>query len=242
MYQRKRVTAVVLGAGSGSRMGAEQNKVLLPLGGRPVIWHALHGFAAHPYVDDLVLVTRERERAEMTGVARGLSKPCRIVLGGETRQASVSNAIADLKSEIVAVHDGARPLVRGEDISACVEALSRYDGAIVATEVEEEICFVKGRWGRPKRLDQSLYAAQTPQCFHLKVLRACHDRYRGDSGITDDSQLLELQGHRVGIVVGDPSNLKITTPLDLLVAEAYLAQVADDGGEGVTCIEIIEVS
>ena len=223
MYKRKRVTAVVLAAGNGSRMGIPTNKVLLPLDEQQIVSHALGAFATHPYVDDLILVARQGEEEWLKRIARARKKPVRIVTGGATRQASVYNAIADLKSEIVLVHDGARPLIGEACITACVEALDRYDGVIPALFVEEQIYSVgKRRGGKPRLLSQPLYGAQTPQCFDTKILRLCHERHRDNPAATDDSSLLELEGYKVGIVAGDPLNMKITTPLDLLLAEAYI--------------------
>jgi len=222
MYKRKRVTAVVLAAGNGSRMGAAVNKVCLPLDERLVIEHALAAFAEHPYVDDLVLVVRKEEAEEMVTLPQTQSKPCRMVVGGATRQASVYHAIADLKNEIVLVHDGARPLIRAAYITACVEALDRCDGAIPALLLEERVCSVAKRRAKPVLLEPPLYGAQTPQCFHTKILQRCHQRHKESPSSTDDSSLLELEGYRVEVIPGDPMNRKITTPLDLLVAKAYL--------------------
>jgi len=205
-------------------MGLPENKVCLMLDGRQIIAHALAAFAGHSYVDELVLAVREEERAEMEVLAAEQGKPCRVVLGGTTRQASVCAAIRDLKSEIVLVHDGARPLVREACIAACVEALDRYDGAIPVLPMEEQVCRVgEKRQAKPEVLRQPLYGAQTPQGFHTKILQRCHARYQDDPAATDDSRLLELEGYKVGAVRGAPENIKITTPLDLLVAEAYLA-------------------
>jgi len=224
MYKRKRVSAVILAGGSGSRMGMAENKVYLPLDGRPAILYAVEAFDRHPYVDELIFVTRAEEQSEAELLLReaSLQKSWRIVVGGDSRKASVSNAIAELRSEIVLVHDGARPLVREAEISACVEALERYEGAIVARPVEVPIYLVPNKRRKPKRLKGRLYAAQTPQCFHTKTLQTCHERHRDNPAITDDSSLLELEGYKVGIVAGDPWNIKLTTPMDLSLAEAYL--------------------
>ena len=221
MYKRKRVTAVVLAAGNGSRMGILANKVCLPLDERIIIEHALGAFAKHPYVDELALVARRDEFPEMEALAAAHKKPVRVVLGGKTRQASVYNAISTVKTEIVLVHDGARPLIQASCITACVEALTQYDGVIPALSVGEQICSVK-RGAKPRLLPDPLYGAQTPQCFNTKILKLCHERHRNDPASTDDSRLLELEGYRVGIVAGDAVNIKITTPMDLLVAKAYL--------------------
>jgi len=205
-------------------MGGPLNKVRLPLDERSVIEYALRAFAEHPYVDDLVLVVRQDEREEMEPLTRGQGKPCRLVIGGATRQASVYHAILDVTSEIVLVHDGARPLVGAAIISGCVEAMDRYDGAIPALPAEERVCSLgKGRRARPVLFEQQpLYRAQTPQCFATKILRLCHERHKDGPGLTDDSHLLELEGYKVGVLPGDPANVKITTPLDLLVVKAYL--------------------
>jgi len=223
VYKRKRVTAVILAAGSGSRMGAPTNKVCLPLDERPVIAHTLAAFATHPYVDDLILVTRAEEREELALIAEGQVKPCRLVIGGATRQASVYCGIADLKSEIVLVHDGARPLIRAPYITACIEALGHYDGVIPALPMEEPIYSVAKRRARPVRLAQPLYRAQTPQCFHTKILKRCHEKHKGDPVCTDDSHLLEQEGYQGGIQAGDPLNVKMTTPFDLLVVKAHFS-------------------
>ena len=223
MYKGKRVAAVILAAGNGSRMGSSENKVCLLLDGRQMIEHTLWAFAKHSYVDELVLAVRDDERAEMEALASQMGKPTRVVIGGATRQASVYAAISELKSEIVLVHDGARPLVRGTCIAACVEALDRYDGVIPVLPIEEQVCRVgKKRSARPEALKQALYGAQTPQCFDTKILRRCHERHREAAASTDDSRLLEIEGYKVGVVEGDPVNIKITTPLDLLVVKAYL--------------------
>jgi len=233
MYRRKRVTAVILAGGNGSRMGISENKVYLALGQRPAIVYAVQTFDQHPYVDELVFVTRKEEWniAEALLRAEGLKKPWRLVLGGDSRQASVRNAIATVHNEIVLVHDGARPLVQGDSIGACVEALDRYDGAIVAIPMEEQVYCVSKKQTAPQRLKQTLYAAQTPQGFYTKTLRLCHARHSENPHITDDSSLLELEGYQVGIVRGEPCNVKLTTPMDLSIAESYLSKLKDEKPE-----------
>jgi len=227
MYKRKRVTAVILAGGNGSRMGISENKVYLTLGKRPAILYALETFDQHPYVDELVFVTKKEEwkSAEALLRAENLKKPWRLVLGGDSRKASVRNAIATVHNEIVLVHDGARPLVQGDSIKACVEALDRYDGAVVAIPMEEEVYRVSKKQEAPKRLTQTRYAAQTPQGFYTKTLRECHLRHRENANITDDSCLLELEGYKVGIVQGELCNVKLTTPMDLSIATAYLSKL-----------------
>jgi len=224
MYKRKKVAAVILAGGTGSRMGTSGNKVYLPLLGRSAIFYGIEAFAKHPYVDELVFVTREEEWAEAEALLRSISpqKPWRIVCGGESRQVSVYNGIQGVESEFVLIHDGARPLVSQELIGACVEALVQYKGAVPGLSVKGDI-YRGGKWGaKPERMKENLYAVQTPQGFHTQILRACHEKYRDNPNSTDDSCLLELEGHKVGIVAGDPQNIKLTTPLDLSIAETHL--------------------
>jgi len=226
MYKKKRIAAVILAGGSGSRMGTAENKVYLPLDGKPVILYAAETFAAHPYVDELVFVTREEEQAETELLlqAEMLQKPWRIITGGASRRDSVYNALTTIHSDIVLVHDGARPLVQETDITMCVVYLEEYDGTILARPISKDtpIVRVSRKQRPPERLTQILYAAQTPQCFHTKTLRLCHERHRNNPAITDDSSLLELEGYKVGPVTTNPYNIKLTTPMDLPLAEAYL--------------------
>jgi len=221
MYKKKRVTAVILAAGNGSRMGSHDNKVYLRLGGHPVIQYSLLAFDGHPNIDELVLVIRPEEQGDLEEIlgTLPLQKPWRIAFGGDTRQESVRKAIAEVKNPLVMVHDGARPFVQKRYIDQCLEILERMDGVIVALPGVRGLMSLAGR-----PVDQMTYAAQTPQCFHTKILRKCHEKHVKTPGITDDSSLLEREGYQVGIVAGDLFHIKITTPLDLPLAEAYLAE------------------
>jgi len=209
-------------------MKRDENKVYLPLGGQPVIRYSIEAFGQHFYIDDLILVIRPEEGPQMEALLETMdfSKPVRIVSGGDTRQESVRKAIDGLKSPIVIIHDGARPFIqaRYRYITECVEAMDRYDGAIVAVPVTEPIISAKGQ---AVQAEGERYAAQTPQCFHTKRLQRCHEKHKKSPGVTDDSNLLEREGYKVGIVIGDVFNIKITTPLDLPVAEAYLSALEE---------------
>ena len=224
MWRRRRVTAIILAAGSSSRMGGSENKMYAPLGGLPLLQYTLEAFDRHPAVDALILTARpaetERTRALLDTMA--LAKPYRIVSGGETRQASVRQALALIKTPVVIVHDGARPFISHEHISACLDALHHHQGAILALPLEEPIYRAPTKKQGPVRFTETLFAVQTPQCFYTKILKRCHKKHETHPGVTDDSSLLELEGHRVGVVTGDSRNFKITTPLDLSLAQAYI--------------------
>lgn len=213
MYKRKRVTAILLAGGTGARMGAEQNKVYLPLNGRPILQHAIERFGQHPYVDNIVLVIRAKEQRMITPLIQEMAKPFHIVIGGETRQESVRNGLRDVKSPIVLIHDGARPYVGMADITRCIEALDTHDGAVVAVPAGAPI-YQKTR-RKTVRLTEDLYAAQTPQAFWRKTLSACHRQFAAKPAATDDSALLEQAGYRVCVVPGSTRNRKMTTAFDL---------------------------
>jgi len=222
MYKQQRVTAIILAAGSGKRMKSDENKVYLPLGGQPVIQYSIAAFGRHPYIDELILVIRPDEEPQMTALLGTLSLPCpaQIVFGGKTRQESVQKALDGVKSPIVIIHDGARPFVRERYISACIEAMNRCDGAIVALPITEPIVSARGQ---AVQTEGQLYSAQTPQCFQTKILRKCHKKHMQTDIATDDSNLLEREGYKVRIVAGDAHNMKVTTPLDMPMAEIRLS-------------------
>lgn len=222
------VCAIVVAAGSGRRMARAVNKVFLPLGGRPVLLHSVAALAACAEVDYLVVVVAAGEEAQAAALLETLrlDKPWRVVAGGSERQYSVAAALAAAPAEadIVAVHDGARPLVAPEDIAAAVAAAREHKAAVVAVPVKDTIKVVDAAGfvtGTPDR--SGLWAMQTPQAFAAGLIRQAHAAAVRDGVVaTDDAALVERLGIRVKIVPGSYRNLKITTPEDLTMAEALL--------------------
>jgi len=225
MYHNKSVTAVILAAGSSRRMGLNINKVYISTNNGAIVQYSLRTFDSHPYVDDIIIVVRPEDKKLLQNIVTRQSpaKPVRIVFGGDTRCDSVYNAIADLQSDIAIIHDGARPLMKKSYITDCVESMADCCGAVIAIKAQETIS-VKNEANFTQEIprQETVYMAQTPQCFHTKILRECHESITDKSNITDDSSLLELSGYRVKILQGDKSNIKITTPQDLTMAIAYL--------------------
>lgn len=231
--------AIVLCAGQGSRMGAAQNKIFLPLAGMPVGARAMSAFENSPLVDEILVVAHP---LELERVREELIAPCHftkvrvVVAGGASRHQSEERALEVLRERItsgelglVMIHDGARPLVTGDEISrlvAAIRALPRAGGALLATRVapNERIARV-GADGLLERVFAvgELARAQTPQGFDAGALLAAYDRARGE-GLegTDTASVVEAAGGLVVIVPGDETNLKVTTPDDLLRAEAIL--------------------
>lgn len=219
-----RVAAVILAAGAGRRMGADRNKVLLPLGGRAILARTLDVFARHPAIGPVVLVG---DRAELAPIA---GPEAWVVAGGSSRHGSERNGVLALSGLIeagevgtVLVHDAARPFVSGGEIDRLLDAVSRSGAAILAARVDEAqlvLLHEDGSWHRP---GGPLWAAQTPQGFEAGLVLAAHRRAASDGFEgTDTASVVERQGHPVRIVEGSPANIKITTPGDLALAESIL--------------------
>lgn len=233
--------AIVLCAGQGSRMGAAQNKVFLPLAGVPVGARAIAAFQAAPLVDEIVVVGRPDElgRIQLQLVASyGFTKVSATLAGGVTRHQSERRALEALRQRIAAgeialvmIHDGARPLVSGDEIArlvAAVRGLPRPGGALLATPVaaDERIARVTVDDAVEQLFAAGeLARAQTPQGFEAHMLLAAYDRAERErfEG-TDTASVVEAAGGLVVIVPGDEANLKVTTPDDLLRAEAILRE------------------
>lgn len=218
--------AVIVAAGTGQRFG-DTAKVLATLRGRPVLEYSLVAFDECESVSEIVVVAGEHtEHAIGHLVSSGnWSTPIRVVLGGDSRQASTVNGVeaVSLGVDIILVHDGARPLIRADQIESCIAVAREHGGAILAAPVTDTIKRVIGQQ-IDATIDRSdLWAAQTPQAFRADLLREMM-RNAAQSTVfsTDEASLAELAGHPVRIVPGDSSNLKITHPTDLVIAEALL--------------------
>lgn len=223
MYQGKKVAAILLAGGSGSRFGAKGNKVYVSAGGRPIFQYCLDIFDRHAAVDELVLVVRAGEEEKMAALYR--SKPCRIVTGGDSRAESVSHGLVATQADWVLIHDGARPLVQESDLIACLSALRTCPGVSAAVRSKDTIKLTDEN-GRVRSTTQraNTWIVQTPQGFHREVLMEAHRLYGMDPDITDDCMLLERMGQPVQLVESDYRNIKVTTAGDLALAEEYLRE------------------
>ena len=219
-----RVGAIILAAGSSRRMGGG-DKLLAGLAGRPVLSWSLAAFQDCEAVDDIVVVTSEANRSGVAELCRGHDKVRALVTGGNERQDSVGAGLSALRSVgIVAVHDGARPLITARGIAGCVERARDGAGVIAGERVVDTIKVVNDGEQIEATPDRStLRAVATPQVFRAETLRRAHEQARRDGvTATDDAALVERLGESVVVHdVGAP-NPKITTPSDLMVAEALL--------------------
>lgn len=222
-----RCAAVVPAAGSGQRLGG-RDKALLPLAGRPALAWVLQALVNSGAIDRIVIVASERNQAALNSLAETFrcTLPLEVTLGGVERAISVRAGIERLPSdtELVLVHDAARPLVTAELIRRAVAAGQRYGAAVAAVPVVDTIkqVSVEGRVVHtPER--SSLVIAQTPQVFRVDWLREAY-RQLGTLPVTDEATLLERAGFPVHVFPGEPENLKLTRPFDLLVAEIVLSR------------------
>lgn len=211
-------SAVIVAGGSGSRMG--RPKQMLPLGGKPVLVRTVEAFLQTPEIKEIVVVTPTENRAELQKRFPGIvfADP------GKARLLSVKNGFlkTSAASQLVAVHDGARPLVESAHISACLQAARQYGAAVLAVPVKDTVKVCEGGFVQ-NTLDRAvLWAAQTPQCYRRPVLAEALEKFGQEEGATDESQLVEKLGIKVRVVPSSYKNNKITTPEDLIFAEALL--------------------
>lgn len=232
MAENKQDTsAILVCAGQASRMQGI-NKILLPLGHTNVIGHSMLAFQACESIAEIVVVTRPCDRAaiEETAQTLGITKLTAITEGGETRQQSVQNGLQALQKplEYVAIHDGARPLVRPERIAQVIQDARVFGGATLGVPVKDTIKVVNDGLITDTPPRHTLYLTQTPQVFRRRLyLEGVDFALEHGLDFTDDCQLVEAIGVKVCMTTGDYTNLKLTTPEDAALAEAILAQMEE---------------
>ena len=219
--------AVIVAAGSAERMKGI-DKILAPLTGEPVIVRTVRAFQACDAIREIVIVTREDLILPISDLCNELDKVRAVVVGGDSRQSSVMAGLNALSKdvELVAVHDGARPLVSWQVIDRVVRAANTYGAAIPAVPVKDTVKEVAGGVVKQTPERRALCAIQTPQVFDFDLLRGALKKAEAEGvEVTDDSAAVEYIQMSVKVVPGDERNLKITTPLDLKLAEVILEAV-----------------
>ncbi len=224
------VTAIIAAGGKGSRLGADAPKQFLDLGGNPILAHSVRALVDHPRVSELI-VALPAESAERPPSWLTSSAKVRIVAGGARRQDSVANAFDVIThSDVVLIHDAARPFVSAELISRSIDAALAFGAAIAATPVSDTVKQVQPGESGPVIHGtiprDSIYLAQTPQAFKRQVLADAVALGRSGVHATDEASLAEQAGHAVHVVEGDAGNVKITTPADLVRARDRMAPAA----------------
>ncbi len=221
--------AIIAAAGRGRRFGSETNKVFVEVLGKPILAHTLLAFERCASIDSIVLVTGadELHQAEVVAKSAGIDKLMAVVAGGDCRQDSVLCGIkaVDPATDLIAVHDGARPLIPEATIEATIEAARESGAAVAAVPVIDTIKQADSKQYIAATLDRDvIWSIQTPQTFDKSLLLTAYKRAEEEGyTATDDAALVEKLGHRVKLVMGSYDNIKVTTPLDLQIVEAKLA-------------------
>ncbi len=218
--------AIIVAAGSGTRFGSERPKQFLQIAGKPLIFHTLERFEDCEVIDEIILVLPENEIENFRKFSetQNFNKLKKTISGGKTRAESVCNGLKAIneKCEIVAVHDGARPLVSPEEISAVIQKAIETGAACLTARVTDTIKKIKGDKITGTINRENLRRALTPQCFRTEILRAAFENAGLSEAATDECFLVEQLGFEIAFVDGSAKNIKITTREDFAVAEIFL--------------------
>lgn len=223
------VAVIIAAAGNSTRMGEGIDKQFVMVGGRPLLWYSLHRFSSMPGVKQLLVTVSPGNEERVTALLKETvcNIPWQVVYGGSERQHSIRNAIllTDESVDLVAVHDGARPFVETETIRQSIEVAAKYGAAAAAVPVKDTIKMADIDFVVQKTLDRStLWQIQTPQTFRRELLVAAHEQAAAAGVLaTDDAALVEWTGGSVRLVQGSYYNFKVTTPEDVVLAEAVAA-------------------
>ena len=221
-------SAVVLAAGKSQRMG--KDKILMPIGGAPVIAHTLKALQSSDIIDEIVIVTKYESIQEIADICNehGISKASRVIRGGKTRLESALIGVSNVseKSTLIAIHDGARPFVTEKLIDRVVHAAKTHSAAAPAVTASDTVRLLNSKGAVTATPDRDLVAlVQTPQVFLAELIKAALTRAM-DKGfrVTDDCSAVEAMGYKVTIVAGEADNIKLTTTRDIYAAEGILAE------------------
>jgi len=223
------VLAIIPAAGMGVRMGGGTPKQFLSLEGVPIFVHTLRKFVASDAVDEILLGLRaeDTERAQKEIDREHFTKPVHLVAGGASRQETVARCLAEAPptTEVVLVHDAVRPFIELDMIQRVIEAARKDGAAILGIPSVDTVKQVERQMILGTIPRERIVLAQTPQAFRYHILREAFDRAMAEGFIcTDESSLLERQGHKVTVLMGSDRNIKITKPSDLPLARLFIAQ------------------
>lgn len=222
------ITAIILSGGKGKRMGKGISKQYIEIDGKPILYYTLKSFIESKYIDKVVLVIPEEEREYCNKhiLEKYSLKIDNVVSGGAERQDSVYNGLLGASdSEYVLIHDGARPFVSDRIIKEGIELVKEYKAVAPGVMPKDTIKVKDDEGYSEETLERSkLVAVQTPQIFDYNLILSCHKKVKEEKAlVTDDTMVVEKYGQKVYLYEGDYTNIKVTTPEDLVLAE-YLAK------------------
>lgn len=225
MIRNEKVTAVILAAGNSTRYGQNRNKNFEKINGKTVLSYSLREFNKNNYIDNIEIAVKEEEKEIVQEIIEEekINKDVKIILGGQSRKESVYNCIKNNNSDIIIIHDGARPVIKQEYINKCIENMQEFQGVTIGVKSKDTIKITDENGiviNTTKRANTWLI--QTPQCFKRETLLKMHEKYK-DEDATDDCMLLENNNYKVKILNGDYTNIKITTYEDLNIVKGFLS-------------------
>ncbi len=227
-----RVTAIVLAAGAGRRIGGDLSKTYLPVAGRPLVLRTLDRMFSSTLIEQVILVIGAADLERCTAMLRLdpalQNRPWTLQTGGATRQQSAKRGLEKITpdADLVVIHDGARPFASTELIDRCIAAAAIHGAAVPGLPARDTIKVVSGEhWIENTPDRNSLWEIQTPQVFQRELIVAAHEQAaKEDAEFTDDAMVVERFGKPVFVVQGERTNIKITVPEDLWFAETLIRQ------------------
>lgn len=224
MINNKSVTAIILVAGNSTRFGKKTNKNFETIHDKAILSYSIKAFNNNPYIDDIVVVHRDIDTEQVETIIKE-EKPLKKIMttiGGDTRQVSVYNGLQKTLSDIVIIHDGARPALKQSYIDNCLKEMQNFQGVTIGVKTKDTIK-ITDDFGivlnTTKRANT--WIIQTPQCFHRQKLLELHQKYPNDEA-TDDCMILEKERIPVKIIEGDYTNIKVTTAEDINIIQEFL--------------------
>ena len=216
--------AVIVAGGQGLRMGADLPKQFIVVQNYPVLYYALQAFYVfNSSIHIIVVLPKEHQSYWKECLLKhAISIPHQIVDGGETRYQSVKNGLAYVPiGANVAIHDGVRPLVSNELIERCFKACEQFENAIPVISVSDSLRKIENK--HSIAIDRSEYRmVQTPQCFKSEVIKKAYEHVPYSESLTDDAMIAEAFGQKIHLIDGEKKNIKLTTPEDIVLFQAYL--------------------
>ncbi len=224
MISNKTVTGIILVAGNSTRFGQNRNKNFELVNGKTILSYSINAFEKNKYIDNIIIVIKMEDRKTVQEIINeeDIRKKIDIVIGGSSRQESVYNAIKTTASDIVIIQDGARPAIKQEYISKCIEEMYNFKGVTIGVKSKDTIKITDDNGiviDTTKRSNS--WIIQTPQCFDRRILLELHEKYK-KTEVTDDCMILEKGGYKVKIIEGDYTNIKVTTYSDINIIKEFL--------------------
>lgn len=225
MIKEKTVTAILLVAGNSTRYGQNKNKNFETIHGKTILSYSLKAFQENSYIDNLVIGAKEEEMSILQNILKEekITKSTTLVIGGKTRQETVYHCLQKTNSDIVIIHDGARPAIKQKYIDQCIESMEDFKGATIGVPSKDTIKITNENNVVIQTTKRSnTWVVQTPQCFARNILLQMHEKYKKEE-VTDDCMLLEKEKYQVKMIEGDYTNIKLTTYEDRKILQEFLS-------------------